>query len=537
MALQGNTSSHQLPLIEAQAVQASYHGGQIEGDPTNGFAPYQSIYTRDYTYSTTELGHRKTSINDPLALLDDLASYDQTPASNLTIDPVPTDHFASLLEAAATANGAELLGNLEQDSTHGRDGSNEATGSSSFLLARSTSVKRKRNDLPAKSELFGTGTVDTKRRRGDRDTSVDEEDQEQLARERAIWGEEDEDSPSTFEFRTTAAEVAEDARNAGVHSAAALFRKPTAASKKYTRPPMSKLFTSLELTPEQFLHLQAAAKAYMLDERHPERGESVGHRGRGDTDMIKLKLFGCVKAFLDEEGWGERCFGEKSPGAETRKLRYPQMKNKIISLITPLLRRMVTNERQRLYALSTRKQNNAARANGSKSASPDLQSTPTPKQIQRHDSTSGVPQGSQVRQGSAAPLGQYHPELDPELIGYDTAGNPQYKPNARLSITDMPSDQADVRFHINLLQEGQRIKPKLILTKVTCPGLPSLLQHLQKLAGEDANGSSFEVKVLGTSGLISIENQTQWDAAVKQVRETDWMDGDLRVIAEALSPK
>lgn len=91
---------------------------------------------------------------------------------------------------------------------------------------------------------------------------------------------------------------------------------------------MSKIFTSLELTPEEFLYLQAAAKTYMLDANHPERSQSVGTRSRGDTDMIKLKLFECVRCFLEDEGWGERCFGEGAPGAENRRLRWPQMKNK-----------------------------------------------------------------------------------------------------------------------------------------------------------------------------------------------------------------
>lgn len=91
---------------------------------------------------------------------------------------------------------------------------------------------------------------------------------------------------------------------------------------------MSKLFTSLELTAESFLHLQAAAKAYMLDETFPERSDCVGNRGRGDTDMVKLKLFGCVKAFLEDEGWGDRCFSEHAEGGEFRKLKWPQMKNK-----------------------------------------------------------------------------------------------------------------------------------------------------------------------------------------------------------------
>lgn len=169
-----------------------------------------------------------------------------------------------------------------------------------------------------------------------------------------------------------------DARAAGVHSAAALFRQPSATSKKYTRPPMSKMFSSLGLSPENFLYLQAAAKAYMLDEAHPERRDCVGQRGKGDTEMVKLRLWNCVRDFLDREGNGERFFGEgagSTPdvgasgaagmmgigmglgvGADSRPpLVWPRDEQRIISLVMPLLRRMVTNERQRQYAIETRR--------------------------------------------------------------------------------------------------------------------------------------------------------------------------------------
>ena len=148
-----------------------------------------------------------------------------------------------------------------------------------------------------------------------------------------------------------------DVRVAGVHSAAALFRKPPASSKKYTRPPMSKLFTSLELSPENFLHLQAAAKGYMLNGSYPERRECVGQRGKGDSELVKLRLWNCVKEFLDREGNGARFFGTDVPGDEgmVRTMIWPVDKNRIIRVVTPLLRRMVTNERQRQYAVEARK--------------------------------------------------------------------------------------------------------------------------------------------------------------------------------------
>ena len=150
------------------------------------------------------------------------------------------------------------------------------------------------------------------------------------------------------------------APNQELRSASALFRRTTNSSKKYTRPPMSKLFTSLELSPEGFLQLQAAAKAYMLDESYPDRKETVGQRGKGDSELVKLRLWTCVKDFLESEGNGKRFFGRNVPGDDgfSRTMFWPTHKNDIITAVTPLLRRMVTNERQRQYAVETRRTGN-----------------------------------------------------------------------------------------------------------------------------------------------------------------------------------
>lgn len=140
-------------------------------------------------------------------------------------------------------------------------------------------------------------------------------------------------------------------------SASTLFRRPSSTNKKYTRPPMSKLFTSLELSPEGFLQLQSAAKNYMLNDAHPERRDTVGQRGKGDSELVKLRLWNCVKDFLENEGNGDRFFGPNVPGDEgkLRTMFWPSHKNNIITALTPLLRRMVTNERQRQYAVEARK--------------------------------------------------------------------------------------------------------------------------------------------------------------------------------------
>ena len=192
-------------------------------------------------------------------------------------------------------------------------------------------------------------------------------------------------SPKSHVSPSPPRELLNDARAAGVHSAAALFRRSSSnATRKYTRPPMSKLFMSLNITPENFIALQALAKAYMLSPAHPERQSCVGNRGKGDTDMVKLRLFNCVRDFL-ADGVGEQFFGEnvqklgqkensEAPAAlgqqegGAERLVWPRDGNKIISLVTPLMRRMVTNERQRLYAIDTRKGGKKAEKEGSAEA-------------------------------------------------------------------------------------------------------------------------------------------------------------------------
>lgn len=144
------------------------------------------------------------------------------------------------------------------------------------------------------------------------------------------------------------------------NSAAVLFREPSEKSKKYSRPPLGKVFTSLELAPESFLKLQNAAKEYMLDEENPERRDVVGHKKHSNNnDVAKLKLWQCVDDFLRTDGNGEKFFGQLSnvgiPDAPTRTFFWPEDHNRIIKLLMPLLRKMVTNERQRIYAAETRK--------------------------------------------------------------------------------------------------------------------------------------------------------------------------------------
>lgn len=291
-----------------------------------------------------------------------------------------THQLAELLEAANSAAGqAQVAPELGTDGSGGT-GSRRTTRSSGQGLGAAytqpqSKGKRKRASSPQQEEMDGGENGPSRNKRAKHSSTKSPQDHNlpepnQHSQDAPTESPEfAHSSPNAFSGSIT------DARATGVHSAAALFRRPSGnTAKKYTRPPMSKLFMSLQLSPENFLHLQAQAKTYMLDPAHPERQNCVGNRGKGDTDMVKLRLFNCVRDFLSD-GVGERFFGEnvEKPGerdaveaaralgegedvaTEGRKWIWPRDGNKIVSLVTPLLRRMVTNERQRMYAIETRK--------------------------------------------------------------------------------------------------------------------------------------------------------------------------------------
>lgn len=298
---------------------------------------------------------------------------------NLQLDPnsgyTPSDNqLAGLVEAATAAAGQDVspqwaaavataagvaghhqLDGYSADMHLGDDGFGDANfgagmGSGRHLrvqndhaggsgLSRTVSKKRKRNEDNLDPALAGAGLSGAQHQLS----------QQSQQAQHAYAGD-------NIDIRPVPPQSLSEARAVGVHSAAALFRQPS-SNKKHTRPPMSKLFASLELSPENFLHLQSAAKGFMLDDEHPERRDCVGQRGKGDTEMVKLRLWNCVRQFLDDEGNGERFFGENvvNEGMGPRTYIWPRDQQKIISLVIPLLRRMVTNERQRQYAIETRK--------------------------------------------------------------------------------------------------------------------------------------------------------------------------------------
>jgi hypothetical protein len=177
-------------------------------------------------------------------------------------------------------------------------------------------------------------------------------------------------SRSVSPFRATSSPNDEQTQRALADPSSALFRSKSLRipAKKYTRPPTKDVFQSLRIGTEEWVRLEAEAKAFMLDETHPERQASVGNRGLAPTNDTKIQLFKTVQNFL-ADGAGLAYFGSgtaEGDGEGESRWLYPRDEDRLIGLLTPLMRRMVTNERQRQYARRTRQS-----GVGGKSAEPE----------------------------------------------------------------------------------------------------------------------------------------------------------------------
>jgi hypothetical protein len=189
----------------------------------------ESIFASSNAHSPLGLSNSFQSLDDPAALLESLAGFEHVSSSNETNATGSNDHFASLLQAAATATGAEAAQDVQD---HEKGGAGQSPAPEQFIPSQSlpsSDARRKRTQVDLDEETFGWAANKAPRR------SSLEDEAEQLAREREIWGPEDSEEATTTTFENQHAPIASaDARAVGVHSAAALFRRPSTASKKYT---------------------------------------------------------------------------------------------------------------------------------------------------------------------------------------------------------------------------------------------------------------------------------------------------------------
>lgn len=191
------------------------------------------------------------------------------------------------------------------------------------------------------------------------------------------------------------------------------------------------------------------------------------------------------------------------------------------------MRRMVTNERQRIYALEARA-NKKARG-GEREISP----TPTEEGTPR-------PMGERMR----APSPSQFPAIDPKLNQYhyninesSMAQQPSMPKSQTNSMEPANSelspvaDDGNIKYSINIMQNGGRIKPKVTLTPVSRPDYSSLVQHTLRII-DDETLMFMSIKVLGPGCWLHVGNEDEWKRAITVVEENEILEGEVRCAVE-----
>jgi hypothetical protein len=191
---------------------------------------------------------------------------------------------------------------------------------------------------------------------------------------------------------------------------------------------------------------------------------------------------------------------------------------------------VVSNERQRRYAIEARKEKALERGTKTRvrqreqEAGNSSDNTPQPPIQHTHSPT--------VDEMDPR-LNHYHYTVDSTnyLAGRDATPTPQ---NGRIREGQLPSVESDdggIKYQVNLMKNVHRIKPKFTLTPTSCPGFASLVQYIQSIM-DDGDHTLKSVKVLGPGGLVDVINEETWMGVIGSIKDCEWMDGDVKCVAQ-----
>lgn len=296
----------------------------------------------------------------------------------------------------------------------------------------------------------------------------------------------------------------------------------------------------------------------MLDENYPERQGSVGNRGAAPTNDTKIQLFKTVQRFL-EDGAGKMWFSAAGGGNDGERWEYPRDEDKLIALLTPLMRRMVTNERQRQYAKRTRRSGGSGGKLVAYEVCENSVSFPVLKDLYNERLKSSQNAASPPQKSPKTPIAVSKPNhtqpLPPERTPAENAiemiflqnNHVKHKSTVSLlipmstpSYSNLTSTiRAQLSQHQQQTNAGSSATPALPEIEETFPvdedvrkAREAYRAALQKaaLAAAAQVLPSFEIEAHTARGLVTVDGPEAWEGVVREVREIVWMCGYLRVV-------
>jgi hypothetical protein len=238
-----------------------------------------------------------------------------------------------------------------------------------------------------------------------------------------------------------------------------------------------------------------------------------------------------------------------------RVLFWPRTSREIITRITPLLRRVVTNERQRIYALETRRE-----ARLSSAASPTDQSktkkpriTSQAQTVEDYETQNPYDPNTTVIDPSLNSY-RYTPNssLPTKAISSTPVTNPlsissestiaalteKYGSESTHPTHHSPSEDdtiPEMKYHVSfLLSEGtiggKLTAPKIILSPHLCPSYDRLME----LASDAIVEMSFTISTVkihsAEAGLVVVNSNEKMKEVITDIERCFWMEGLVRIL-------
>ncbi len=186
---------------------------------------------------------------------------------------------------------------------------------------------------------------------------------------------------------------------------------------------------------------------------------------------------------------------------------------------------MVTNERQRQYAMETRtERRKGGKRRATRSHTPcsspggNCDSQPVSSPSSSNDLDQKLDEDKHSF-GSGCPPGEEDANAIQQKGNYGTIDSTVERGDSRLT------------YHLNILSNNRRLKPKLYLNCANCPGFSSLSNHIQDALIVDEQ-RLVSVKVLGPAGLIEVKDEDGWREVLELIKKEEWMDGEVKCVAE-----
>ena len=85
------------------------------------------------------------------------------------------------------------------------------------------------------------------------------------------------------------------------------------------------------------------------------------------------------------------------------------------------------------------------------------------------------------------------------------------------------------KLHVNILQSGTRVAPRIDLSADSCPDLRTVFQNTLQHYKRGEPGT-WKVRLLLPKGLMLVSSDKEWTEALQVARCTEWFDSELKII-------